>query len=131
MIQRSKAGWGSGFAPVATTYNPGSLQQPVPVPSQINGPATNTYDRKDVRDLFGNIHASDINSLVSGIIGMQDNNLIKNQIYQKAGITSSMDPQEQANMLYNTFSRDNIHGNLGGNDRRRFREWLNPTQKFQ
>ena len=87
-----------------------------------------TFNRRDIRHIFNGIGATDVKSLVNGIIGMKDNgNDLKAQIYQKAGITPAMDQQQQQKMLYNTFANNNISGSLGGNDRRRFREWLNPA----
>ena len=147
MMDRSKAGWGSGFkaaAPVFQTPDNGQPGTPIGSVSMIPevGSVLNnntppvlppsvdnmTFNRRDIRHIFNGIGATDVKSLVNGIIGMKDNgNDLKAQIYQKAGITPAMDQQQQQKMLYNTFANNNISGSLGANDRRRFREWLNPA----
>lgn len=89
------------------------------------------FNKAATRGFLGTINAKNTNDLISGIMGMDKDNLTKQQIYNRAGITTDMNDQAIRDRLGNTFANLGIHGHLGGNDRRRFRNWFNTQETKQ
>lgn len=89
------------------------------------------FNKAATRGFLNSINARYTDDLISGIMNMNKDDLTKQQIYSRAGITSDMDENAIRDRLGNTFAQLGIHGHLGGNDKRRFRNWFNTQETPQ
>lgn len=89
------------------------------------------FNKAATHGFLNSINARYTDDLISGIMNMNKDDLTKQQIYSRAGITSDMDENAIRDRLGNTFAQLGIHGHLGGNDKRRFRNWFNTQETPQ
>ena len=99
--------------------------------SQVSNKYSNPgmqFNKAATRGFLNSINARYTDDLISGIMNMKEDDLTRQQIYSRAGITSDMDENAIRDRLGNTFAQLGIHGHLGGNDKRRFRNWFNTQE---
>ena len=102
--------------------------------SQVSNKYSNPgmqFNKAATRGFLNSINARYTDDLISGIMNMKEDDLTRQQIYSRAGITSDMDENAIRDRLGNTFAQLGIHGHLGGNDKRRFRNWFNTQETPQ